>query len=146
MATEGFPDLPGNEFSGFRSIGEPDGHPRGGGVTLGRANNGRARVPGQHGGADFGDPDDELPADSRVPAMAATTLPEIDLARLGASAPAPDGGAGPPDVAGHPLLRGLLRELPPKGTPLPPGWLDRWFAAARSILDLLYAQDPHRAS
>lgn len=44
-------------------------------------------------------------------------------------------------LADHPLLRGLLLELPPKGTVPPPGWLDRWFEAARCILELLYAQD-----
>jgi hypothetical protein len=41
----------------------------------------------------------------------------------------------------HPLLRGLLMELPPKGSVPPPGWLDRWFEAARSILELLYVQN-----
>lgn len=44
-------------------------------------------------------------------------------------------------LADHPLLRGLLLELPPKGTVPPPGWLDRWFEAARSILELLYVQE-----
>jgi hypothetical protein len=43
-------------------------------------------------------------------------------------------------LADHPLLRGLLLELPPKGTLPAPGWLDRWFDAARSILELLYVQ------
>jgi hypothetical protein len=43
-------------------------------------------------------------------------------------------------LADHPLLRGLLLELPAKGTVLAPGWLDRWFEAARSILELLYQQ------
>jgi hypothetical protein len=43
-------------------------------------------------------------------------------------------------LADHPLLRGLLLELPPKGTIPAPGWLDRWFEAARSILELLYVQ------
>ena len=38
----------------------------------------------------------------------------------------------------HPLLRGLLMELPPKGAMPQPEYLDRWFEAARSILDLLY--------
>jgi len=47
-------------------------------------------------------------------------------------------------LADHPMLRGLLLELPPKGTPPPPGWLDRWFEAARCILELLYAQDSSR--
>ncbi|GLH97683.1 hypothetical protein [Phytohabitans aurantiacus] len=44
----------------------------------------------------------------------------------------------------HPLLRGLLMELPPKGSVPPPGWLDRWFEAARSILELLYVQGSGR--
>jgi hypothetical protein len=47
-------------------------------------------------------------------------------------------------IADHPLLRGLLLELPPKGTDPAPGWLDRWFEAARSILELLYLQDTKR--
>ncbi|MEU3454879.1 hypothetical protein ABZ671_14935 [Micromonospora sp. NPDC006766] len=38
----------------------------------------------------------------------------------------------------HPLLRGLLLELPPRGSVPPPGWLDRWFEATRAILELLY--------
>lgn len=38
------------------------------------------------------------------------------------------------------LLRGLLLELPAKGTFPAPGWLDHWFEAARSVLDLLYQQ------
>jgi hypothetical protein len=41
-------------------------------------------------------------------------------------------------VVDHPLLRGLLLELPPKGATLQVQWLDRWFEAARSILELLY--------
>lgn len=47
----------------------------------------------------------------------------------------------PGALADHPLLRGLLLELPPKGMPPQPGWLDRWFEAARSILELLYVGD-----
>ncbi|MEU7925953.1 hypothetical protein [Micromonospora sp. NPDC049801] len=43
-------------------------------------------------------------------------------------------------LADHPLLRGLLLELPPKGSVPPPGWLDRWFEATRAILELLYVQ------
>ncbi len=47
-------------------------------------------------------------------------------------------------LADHPLLRGLLLELPPKGAMPPAEWLDRWFEAARSILELLYVQHgPH---
>ncbi|MEH0825781.1 MULTISPECIES: hypothetical protein [unclassified Micromonospora] len=47
-------------------------------------------------------------------------------------------------LADHPLLRGLLMELPPKGSVPPPGWLDRWFEATRAILELLYVQGPSR--
>jgi hypothetical protein len=43
-------------------------------------------------------------------------------------------------LADHPLLRGLLLELPAKGTMPTAAWLDRWFEAARSILELLYVQ------
>ena len=52
-----------------------------------------------------------------------------------------DAGASAPSIADHPLLRGLLLELPPRGTMPAPGWLDRWFEAARSILELLYVQE-----
>ncbi|PZF98631.1 hypothetical protein [Micromonospora deserti] len=45
----------------------------------------------------------------------------------------------------HPLLRGLLMELPPKGSVPPPGWLDRWFEATRAILELLYVQGTGRS-
>jgi hypothetical protein len=53
-----------------------------------------------------------------------------------------DGGGS---LADHPLLRGLLLELPPKGVAPPPGWLDRWFEAARCILELLYVQEHARS-
>lgn len=55
-------------------------------------------------------------------------------------------GEAPTDatIADHPLLRGLLLELPPKGSIPTAGWLDRWFEAARSILELLYLQDANR--
>ena len=45
----------------------------------------------------------------------------------------------------HPLLRGLLMELPPRGSVPPPGWLDRWFEATRAILELLYVQGAGRS-
>ncbi|WP_344403734.1 hypothetical protein [Dactylosporangium fulvum] len=44
-------------------------------------------------------------------------------------------------MADHPLLRGLLMELPPKGTLPQQEWLDRWFEAARSILELIYSHE-----
>lgn len=46
-------------------------------------------------------------------------------------------------VADHPLLQGLLLELPPKGVRPPAEWLDRWFEATRSILELLYGPEHH---
>jgi hypothetical protein len=49
-----------------------------------------------------------------------------------------------PSMADHPLLRGLLLELPVRGTMPDSGWLDRWFEAARSILELLYVQEAKR--
>ncbi|NJC68784.1 hypothetical protein HC031_03445 [Planosporangium thailandense] len=47
-------------------------------------------------------------------------------------------------LADHPLLRGLLLELPAKGNAPSQEWLDRWFEAARSILELLYSQSSAR--
>lgn len=47
-------------------------------------------------------------------------------------------------MADHPLLRGLLLELPARGTMPTADWLDRWFEAARSILELLYVQEAKR--
>ena len=38
----------------------------------------------------------------------------------------------------HPLMRGLLLELPPKGSQPSPEWLNRWFEAVRAVLDLIY--------
>jgi hypothetical protein len=74
----------------------------------------------------------------------APSLPSLDL--HGLSEPVfttgwMEAGAAAPSMADHPLLRGLLLELPPRGTMPAPGWLDRWFEAARSILELLYVQE-----
>lgn len=55
-----------------------------------------------------------------------------------------DGGSAGGSLADHPLLRGLLLELPPKGSTPPPDWLDRWFEATRSILELLYVHEQRR--
>jgi hypothetical protein len=68
------------------------------------------------------------------------TLTSMDLGGMSEPVFPPSGWLEQPggSLVDHPLLRGLLLELPPKGTPPPPGWLDRWFEAARSILELLY--------
>ncbi|WP_162907913.1 hypothetical protein [Allorhizocola rhizosphaerae] len=41
----------------------------------------------------------------------------------------------------HPLMRGLLMELPPKGSQPSPEWMNRWFEAARAVLDLIYVRN-----
>ncbi len=46
-------------------------------------------------------------------------------------------------VADHPLLRGLMLELPAKGSAPQQEWMDRWFEAARSIMELIYAPERH---
>jgi hypothetical protein len=48
---------------------------------------------------------------------------------------------GSKSMVDHPLLRGLLMELPERGSMPASDWLDRWFEAARSILELLYVQE-----
>ena len=100
------------------------------------------------------DPSDSLgprdvgPGLELVDSEAPPTLPALDLGGL--TEPVfPAAAAWPSDpppeaLADHPLLRGLLLELPPKGTMPAPEWLDRWFEAARSILELLYVQDVRR--
>jgi hypothetical protein len=78
--------------------------------------------------------------------------PPLDLNGLG-DLPGPDPVGYPPQdwhtgsaesLVEHPLLRGLLLELPPRGTAPGTEWLDRWFEAARSILELLYVQETAR--
>ncbi|BCJ53195.1 hypothetical protein Asp14428_46700 [Actinoplanes sp. NBRC 14428] len=77
----------------------------------------------------------------------AAKLPSLDM--QGLTEPVfPSGGwvdaAPSQSMADHPLLRGLLLELPARGTMPPSEWLDRWFEAARSILELLYVQEAKR--
>jgi len=81
--------------------------------------------------------------------MTAPKLPEPDLDQLSSLTESVftgetwfDGPGG--SMVDHPLLRGLLLELPPKGAMPTQEWLDRWFEAARSILELLYAQHAGR--
>ena len=75
----------------------------------------------------------------------APQLPSLDLHGLTEpvfpSSGWPDSNSGSQSMADHPLLRGLLLELPARGTLPPSDWLDRWFEAARSILELLYVQE-----
>ncbi|MER7440170.1 hypothetical protein [Micromonospora avicenniae] len=75
------------------------------------------------------------------------TLPSLDPNPLTEPSFPPSGWATEPgdSLVDHPLLRGLLMELPPKGSVPPPGWLDRWFEATRAILELLYVQGTARS-
>ncbi|MDG4794783.1 hypothetical protein [Micromonospora sp. WMMD1082] len=81
------------------------------------------------------------------PPPSALTLPSLDPNPLtepsfpASGWPSTDDGS----LVDHPLLRGLLMELPPKGSVPPPGWLDRWFEATRAILELLYVQGAGRS-
>ncbi|HEY0700156.1 MAG TPA: hypothetical protein VGD43_20415 [Micromonospora sp.] len=74
------------------------------------------------------------------------TLPSLDPAGLSEPVFRPaDWPSGSGDcLAEHPLLRGLLFELPPRGRGPSADWLDRWFEAARSILELLYSDTASR--
>jgi hypothetical protein len=77
------------------------------------------------------------------PRLSESSLVELREPSYAERSFAPDPWADAPasSVAEHPLLRGLLLELPPKGTTMHAQWLDRWFEAARSILELLYRFD-----
>jgi hypothetical protein len=74
----------------------------------------------------------------------AASLPSLDMQDLTEpvfSGAWSDTTSGSQSMADHPLLRGLLMELPVRGALPPSEWLDRWFEAARSILELLYVQE-----
>lgn len=47
-------------------------------------------------------------------------------------------GAAGASMVDHPLMRGLMMELPPRGSQPSTEWMDRWFEAARAVLDLIY--------
>lgn len=73
-----------------------------------------------------------------------SALPSLDLPALTEPVFSTSSWSDPgssQSMADHPLLRGLLLELPARGTLPPSEWLDRWFEAARSILELLYVQE-----
>ena len=93
--------------------------------------------------------DGEEAREGGVPEQAATplSLPSLDPNPLTEPSFPPRGWAlaQQESLVVHPLLRGLLMELPPKGSVPPPGWLDRWFEATRAILELLYVQGASRS-
>lgn len=115
--------------------GETDGElvTRGGGSSLPTRSPGRS-----HSSIE---PTSPLDRAAKLPSLELPALTEpVFSATSSWSEPAPS-----QSMADHPLLRGLLLELPARGTLPPSDWLDRWFEAARSILELLYVQEAKRA-
>jgi hypothetical protein len=98
---------------------------------------------------------DDAPLPTRLPGQTkgieptgaldrAPKLPSLDLPGLTEPVFTGRGGSRSASMADHPLLRGLLQELPARGAMPESDWLDRWFEAARSILELLYVQEARR--
>ncbi|GIG02428.1 hypothetical protein [Catellatospora citrea] len=68
-------------------------------------------------------------------------LQALGLDRFGEQSFAPSSWLDMPaesTLVDHPLLRGLLLELPPRNSPPTDEWFDRWFEATRSVLGLIY--------
>jgi hypothetical protein len=92
------------------------------------------RLPGQAKGID---PTGALDRAPKLPSLGLPGLTEPVFSGCGETTRSAS-------MADHPLLRGLLEELPARGTMPESDWLDRWFEAARSILELLYVQEARR--
>ena len=131
-----------------------------GGVSAYRQNRREAALAAENGDGELVSRRDSSALPTRSPGMSgslsqsleptsaldrAAKLPSLDLHGLTEPVFPAIGwsDAGPPSqsMADHPLLRGLLLELPARGTMPASDWLDRWFEAARSILELLYVQE-----
>jgi hypothetical protein len=126
-----------------------------GGVSAYRQNR-RDALAAEHTDGELISRRDGAPLPTRSPGMSgleptsaldrAAKLPSLDL--HGLTEPVfPTSGwtdTSSTSMADHPLLRGLLLELPARGTMPPSDWLDRWFEAARSILELLYVQEARK--
>ena len=115
------------------------------------AENGDGELISRGGGSSLSGLPTRTPIEPTSGVDRAAKLPSLDLRGLTEPVfPAPTSGgwvdsgsapAVPQSMADHPLLRGLLLELPVRGTMPDPNWLDRWFEAARSILELLYVHE-----
>jgi hypothetical protein len=140
-----------------------------GGVSAYRQTRREAALAAEHDGELISRRDNALP--TRSPGMSgsvsqaleptsaldrAAKLPSLDMHGLSepvfsstswadTTPAAPSSLAAQASMADHPLLRGLLLELPARGTMPPSDWLDRWFEAARSILELLYVQEARKS-
>jgi hypothetical protein len=118
------------QLPGYQSRGES---PHSGGpVSAPRVTNERSERPERIERAQL--PADSLlePSRAAVPALGMDGFSDSNFGQ-------PNWFDGPLDtMVDHPLLRGLLLELPPRGTQPSPEWMNRWFEAARSVLDLIY--------
>jgi hypothetical protein len=129
-----------------------------GGVSAYRQTRREAALAAENGDGEVIGRRDSAPLPTRSPGMSgslsqgleptsaldrAAKLPSLDLQGLTEPVFSATGwsDSGSPSMADHPLLRGLLLELPARGTMPASDWLDRWFEAARSILELLYVQE-----
>ena len=127
-----------------------------GGVSAYRQNR-REAVLSDNGDGELVSRRDATPLPTRSPGLTqgleptgaldrAAKLPSLDLQGLTEPVFPTSGWTDAPSasMADHPLLRGLLLELPARGTMPASDWLDRWFEAARSILELLYVQEARK--
>jgi hypothetical protein len=123
--------------------------PLGGGYRPSARRESSAVLPIEQNGDDLGGRNGSAPSLDGAPIASSLATPKLveptlpGLGSLGDPVFAAEGwlDGSAASVADHPLLRGLLLELPPKGSVLQHEWLDRWFEAARSILELLYIQE-----
>lgn len=128
-----------------------------GGVSAYRQTRRETALTGEHSDGDLVTRRDGAPLPTRSPGLTqsgleptsaldrAAKLPSLDLQGLTEPVFSGWGDASPStSMADHPLLRGLLLELPARGTIPNSDWLDRWFEAARSILELLYVQEARK--
>jgi hypothetical protein len=125
-----------SQLSGYRPMrAESAVLPAANGEDLSRRNGSVSRIDRANG-----------PIETPNPIASSLRTPELVEPELDESIFSPDRWKDGPSesLADHPLLRGLLLELPPKGSMPTQEWLDRWFEAARSILELLYAQNAGR--
>lgn len=94
----------------------------------------------EHGSAQANPPFPQARAERDQGAGFLETVPSLVLD--GYDEPAFNSGGwldgGGTSLVDHPLLRGLLLELPPKGSQPTAEWMNRWFEAARAVLDLIY--------
>ena len=135
-----------------------------GGVSAYRQTRREAALASEHSDGELISRRDNSPLPTRSPGMSgsvsqaleptsaldrAARLPSLDM--HGFAEPVFPSGSwadttgSSPSMADHPLLRGLLLELPARGAMPASDWLDRWFEAARSILELLYVQEARKS-